>query len=316
MSRFLNALQITQYGGAEAFQFTQLPLPQPGPSQVLIAIRAIGTNPVDFKTRAGKGVAGRIQSLPFTLGWDVSGTVVAVGEGAELAPGTDVFGMVNFPLPGGAYASHVLAPASELTPKPAYLSHEQAAALPLAALTAYQALFEFADLQAGQTVLIHAAAGGVGHLAVQLASRAGAHVIGTGSARNEGFVRGLGATEFIDYTKQPFEEAVQNVDVVLEQLGAEVARRSVAVLRPGGALVSIVGGVTPELIAAHPEFKAASILVRAVPEHLKHLAELAAKGASASRNRGRTAINRGLASPSATRSRPHSRQDRAEYHSG
>lgn len=279
MSQTFKALQLVEFGGADAFQFAELPLPTPGPGQVLVAIRAIGTNPVDFKTRQGKGMASRYPGgLPFTLGWDVSGTVAAAGAGAGLEVGTDVSGMVNFPVPGGAYATHVLAPAAELAPKPGPLTHEQAAALPLASLTAYQALFEFAGLQAGQTVLVHAAAGGVGHLAVQLACHLGARVIGTASARNAEFVRSLGADEVVDYTQQPFEDVVRDVDVVLDAVGGEVARRSVAVLRSGGVLVSIVGGATAELIAANPHLKAGSILVRAVPEHLQHIAALAAQG--------------------------------------
>lgn len=187
---------------------------------------------------------------PFTLGWDVAGVIASTGPGVSaFAPGDEVLGLVGFPGAGNTYADYVLASANELIPKPAALTMEQAGGLPLAALTAWQALIGIARISAGQRILIHRAAGGVGHLAIQVAKTRKAHVIGTASAAKHGFLRSLGADELIDYTTADFVHETGAVDVVLDLLGGADAQRSAAVLKPGGLIVGAIGGnlgLTPE----------------------------------------------------------------------
>ncbi|MFI9550120.1 NADP-dependent oxidoreductase [Nonomuraea endophytica] len=178
---------------------------------------------------------------PFVVGWDVSGVVEAVGAGVTLyKPGDEVFGMLDYPRGAGAYAEYVAAPSRNFARKPVGTDHVRAAALPVAALTAWQALVDTADVRPGQRVLIHAAAGGVGHLAVQIAKARGAYVIGTASAAKHDFVRGLGADEVIDYTRTDFAEVVSDVDVVLNTVGGDYGPRSLPTLRSGGILISIL----------------------------------------------------------------------------
>lgn len=239
----MNAVQIHMYGGAEVLGVEAVPLPTLAAGQVLVNVYAAGVNPVDWKTREGHGVAGMLGENPFpmSLGWDISGVVTEVApDVTQFAVGDEVYGMVGFPGRGNAYTDYVAANANELAHKPKSLNHGAAGALPLAVLTAWQALFNIADLQAGQRVLVHAGAGGVGHLAVQLAKWKGAHVIATASARNAEWVRSLGAAEVVDYTATPFESAISDIDVVLDAVGGEVLARSVAVVKSGGILVSIV----------------------------------------------------------------------------
>ena len=238
----MRAARIHRYGGPEELVVEEAPEPEPGPGEVLVRVHAAGVNPVDWKTRGGKGMARIIgPDFPLVLGWDVSGTVVTTSPDARrYQPGDEVFGLVRFPQAAGCYADYVTAPESELVPKPSSLSHTEAAALPLASLTAWQALFDTARLEAGQSVLVHAAAGGVGHMAVQLAKARGARVTGTASAANAEFLRSLGVDQAVDYGAGPFEEEVSDVDVVLDSVGGEVTKRSGAVLRSGGTLVSIV----------------------------------------------------------------------------
>ncbi len=182
------------------------------------------------------------------LGWDISGTVIAGGKGVtQFNIGDDVFGMINFPGHARAYAQHVAAPAHHLALKPANISHEEAAAATLALLTVYQAMTKHVRITAGQRVLIHAAAGGVGHFAVQLAKHFGAYVIGTSSAANRDFVLSLGADEHVDYKTQRFEDVVHNVDFVLDTLGGENIVRSLEVIRKGGDIISIPSGLNAEV---------------------------------------------------------------------
>lgn len=231
---------ITQQvlGGPEVLTVAELDRPVPGPTEVLVRVHAAAVNPVDWKVRAGGGVLG---TPPFILGWDVSGVVAATGPGVTLwQPGDEVFGMPRFPRQAGAYAEYVTAPARHFARKPAGIDHVQAAALPLAGLTAWQTLVDTADVQPGQRVLIHAAAGGVGHLAVQIAKARGAHVIGTARAAKHDLVRALGADEVIDYTTTDFADRAHDVDVVLDTVGGDYAPRSLRVLRAGGVLVTIV----------------------------------------------------------------------------
>ncbi|MGW5018409.1 MULTISPECIES: NADP-dependent oxidoreductase [unclassified Streptomyces] len=248
----MRAVTIKEFGGPEVLAVERVARPEPLPTEVLVRVHAAGINPVDWKTRAGHGMAG-LQTLPLTLGWDVSGVVEEVGFGVTtLAPGDEVCAMPWFPRPAGGYAEFVTAPSRQFARKPASLSHAEAAALPLAALTAWQALVDTAHVTGGQRVLIHAAAGGVGHLAVQIAKHLGAEVVATARGHRHAWLRELGADETIDYTRQRFEEATGAVDVVLDLVGAADGTdvRSVAVTRPGGLIVSVPSGVSDALAAA------------------------------------------------------------------
>lgn len=199
--------------------------PAPGLSEILVAVHAAGINPTDWKNRTQPLTV--TAELPLILGWDVSGVVEAVGVGVTLfKPGDEVFGMLPYPGGVGSHAEYVTGPARAFTHKPAGIDHIQAGALPLAALTAYQALVDTADVQAGQRVLIHAAAGGVGHLAVQIAKSRGAYVIGTASAAKHNFVRSLGADEVIDYHTVDFTKAVGDTDVVLDPISFDTEGRA------------------------------------------------------------------------------------------
>ncbi|MBP0461354.1 NADP-dependent oxidoreductase [Streptomyces montanisoli] len=271
------ALHQTALGGPEVLRMTELPRPTPGPGQILVAVHAAGLNPTDFKHRA---VPVFLPPPPMTLGWDVSGTVVETGFGVTLfRPGDEVFGMLPYPYGAGSHAEYVTGPARAFVTKPAGIGHVQAGALPLAALTAWQALVDTADLREGQRVLIHAAAGGVGHLAVQLAKERGAHVTGTASAPKHDFLRELGADACVDYRSEDFTAAEEPYDVVLDTLGGETATRSVSVLRPGGVLVSLLPGAEDTGPAAE---KAGVCAVVMLVEHdqagMRAIAERAADG--------------------------------------
>ncbi|MDG4861997.1 NADP-dependent oxidoreductase, partial [Streptomyces sp. T-3] len=214
------AITATSWGGPEVLTSAEVERPEPGLGEILVRVHAAGVNPVDWKIRTGGPFVP--QAGPAILGYDVSGTIEAVGPGVTLyAPGDEVFGMPRFPELAGGYAEFVTAPARRFVPKPATVGHIEAAALPLAALTAWQALIDTAGLRAGQRVLIHAAAGGVGHLAVQIAKAQGAYVIGTASASNHAFLRELGADEVVDYSSVDFASVVREVDVVLDGVGGD-----------------------------------------------------------------------------------------------
>ncbi|MEU9553922.1 NADP-dependent oxidoreductase [Streptomyces fumanus] len=234
----MRAITQNVLGGPEVLQEVRLPRPEPRPNEVLVRVRAAGVNPTDWKHRATGGFLGE---PPFTLGWDVSGTVEATGVGvAAFQPGDEVFGMLSYPFGHGSHAEYVAAPARFFWHKPAGVDHVQAGALPLVSLTAWQALVERAELRPGQRVLIHAAAGGVGHVAVQIAKARGAHVIGTASAGKHGFLRSIGVDEPVDYHETDVTETFKDVDVVLDTLGGDTAVKSLRVLRPGGVVVSIL----------------------------------------------------------------------------
>jgi NADPH:quinone reductase-like Zn-dependent oxidoreductase len=233
----MKAIHQSELGPPEVLQLVELPDPEPGPTEVLVRVAAAGVNPVDWKTRAKGGFLGE---PPFTVGWDVAGTVERIGFGVtRFAPGDRVFGMPRFPREAAAYAELVTAPSRQFAPMPDELSWSEATALPLGALTAWQTLVDTAGLSAGQRVLIHAAAGGVGHLAVQIAKARGAHVIGTARAAHHGFLRELGADEAIDYTETEVADAVSDVDLVLDLVGGETGVKSLPTLRDGGLLISV-----------------------------------------------------------------------------
>ena len=266
----MKAMIIRQTGGPDVFEAADLPTPTPAAGEVRVRVRAVSVNPVDYKTRQANGFR---YPFPIVLGWDVAGTVDAVGEGVtRLQPGDDVFGMVRFPQEGRAYAEFVTAPETDLALKPPTLSFVDAAATTLAALTAQQAL-DHMDLRAGQSLLVHAAAGGVGHFAVQLARARGARVIGTASGANRDFVTGLGADAFVDYTAGRFEEAVGQVDAVLDAVGGETFTRSYSVVKPGGWLVTIAASPKPEA-APRTDIHTERILVKPSYTDLEALAAL------------------------------------------
>ncbi|XKK61837.1 NADP-dependent oxidoreductase [Streptomyces sp. ARC32] len=234
----MRAISQDVLGGPEVLKEVRLERPEPRPNEVLVRVRAAGVNPTDWKHRATGGFLGE---PPFVLGWDVSGVVESVGIGvAAFRPGDEVFGMLSYPFGHGSHAEYVTAPARAFTHKPAGIDHVQAGALPLVSLTAWHALVERADVRPGQRVLVHAAAGGVGHVAVQIAKARGAYVIGTASAGKHEFLRSLGADETVDYRETDFAEAVKDVDVVLDTIGGDTSLRSLRVLRPGGVVVSIL----------------------------------------------------------------------------
>ncbi|TGS18884.1 NADP-dependent oxidoreductase [Mesorhizobium sp. M2E.F.Ca.ET.209.01.1.1] len=226
-------------GGPDVLFVAEQPDPSPKPGEVLVRVKAAGINPVDGAVRGG--FYPLLGEPPFTLGWDISGTVAALGAGVrEFKVGDDVFGMPHFPKQAGAYAELATAPVDEIAAKPAAIDHARAAALPLAGLTAWQGLVRHGGLQAGQRALIHAGAGGVGHLAVQIAKARGAYVITTASPDKTDFVRAIGADEVIDYTREDFTRKAGNVDLVLDPIGGDHADQSLEVLRDGGVLVSLL----------------------------------------------------------------------------
>ncbi|MGW6848302.1 NADP-dependent oxidoreductase [Streptomyces virginiae] len=236
----MRAVTQDRPGGPEVLRLVETERPAPGPTEILVRVHAAGVNPADRQIRS-RGMFSTGVTPPFTLGFDVSGVVEEVGRGVTVfRPGDAVFGMPRFPHPAGAYADYVTAPARHFAHRPERLDHIHAAALPLAALTAWQALVDTAGVGPGTRVLIHAAAGGVGHLAVQIAKSRGAYVIGTAREAGHDFLRALGADEPVDHTRQDFAEVVSGVDVVLDAVGPAYWSRSLRTLRPGGTLISIV----------------------------------------------------------------------------
>ncbi|MFJ9565141.1 NADP-dependent oxidoreductase [Streptomyces fuscichromogenes] len=236
-TRSMRAVRQIDYGGPEVLQVAEIERPSPGPGEVLVRVRATGVNPADWKIRAG--LAGhRGLRPPFTPGMDLAGEVAAVGDDVTgFGPGDTVYGMV-YP-PGGAQAQYALARPGMLAPVPPGIDPVQAGALATAGLTAWQALAA-ARIGPGRKVLVHAAAGGVGHLAVQIAKAHGAHVTGSARPENHDFLRGLGADEVIDYTSQDFTDVLRDgVDVVLDPLGDDYGPRSLKILAPEGAYIDV-----------------------------------------------------------------------------
>jgi NADPH:quinone reductase-like Zn-dependent oxidoreductase len=247
----MKAIRIHGRGGPDRLAYEDAPQPHPGPREVLVHVKATGVIatelrwPETYQTKAGSE-----RSLPIP-GHDLAGVVVEVGPGVtDIAVGAEVYALTAFDR-DGAEAEYTIALPCELAPKPRSLDYVQAAAVPLSALTAWQAFFQYAGLASGQTVLIHGAAGGVGVFAVQLARWAGAYVIGTASARNSDFLRELGVNETIDYTTTRFEDVVHDVDIVLDTVGSETLERSWMVLKKGGVLVSVASPPSPEQAKAH-----------------------------------------------------------------
>jgi NADPH:quinone reductase-like Zn-dependent oxidoreductase len=265
-------------GGPEVLTWTEVDRPEPGATEVLVRVHAAGVNPTDWKSRASGRLLG---DPPAILGWDVSGVVEAVGLGVTLfRPGDEVFGMPRFPHKAGGYSEYVTAPSRHFAGKPAGIDHVHAAGLPLAALTARQVLVDTANVRPGQRVLIHAAAGGVGHLAVQIAKDLGAYVIGTASRPKHAFLSELGADELIDYTEEDFAEVVRDVDLVIDAIGGDYGSRSLRTLRDGGTLVHLAAEPDADLLrrAGERGIWAAGVLVE--PDHggMVAIAELVESG--------------------------------------
>ncbi|PRY62282.1 NADPH:quinone reductase-like Zn-dependent oxidoreductase [Glycomyces artemisiae] len=241
----MRAVVQDELGGPEVLHLAEVERPEPGPTEILVRVHAAGVNPTDWKSRESGGLTGL--KPPFILGWDVSGTVEAVGASVRLyAPGDEVYGMPRFPHQAGGYGQYVTAPARHFDFKPQSLTHVEAAAVPLTGLTAYQALVDNAGVREGQRVLVHAAAGGVGHLAVQIAKARGAYVIGTASEAKHGFLRSIGVDEAIDYRSTDFAAAVSDIDIVVDPIGGEYTAKSASVLKDGGFLMSVIPGDLPD----------------------------------------------------------------------
>lgn len=232
----MKAVQINEYGDENVLNLVDIERPAPGAEQVLIRVRAAGVNPVDWKIRDGMGAAFGLK-LPLVLGLEIAGTIEAVGENVrDFKPGDEVYSFSRAFT--GGYAEYAVANQTEIARKPDSLDFENAAAVPLAALTAWQSIFDLANLESGQRILITGASGGVGSMAVQLAKAKGAFIIGTASGKNEDFVKNLGADQFVDYTKQDFAEVVKDVDVVFDTVGGDTEARAFQTLKKGGFLVS------------------------------------------------------------------------------
>lgn len=264
------AIRAHDYGGPEQLILEPVARPSPKAGEVLVRILSTGVNPLDWKMRAGLTKAWQPLTFPWTPGLDAAGVVAGVGpETTTYQLGQAVLGIVP-----GSYAEYSVTSESNLVPKPQNLSFDQAASLPVGALTAWGAVVETAEVQSGQTVLVQGAAGGVGVMAIQLARWKGARVVGTSSAANLDFLRFLGVEQPIDYQAGPFETLVHDMDVVIDTVGGDVIDRSLQVLRPGGILVSIAGQVRQD------KAKALGVRVatsgRASAEHLREIVELVA----------------------------------------
>ncbi|HEX3589756.1 MAG TPA: NADP-dependent oxidoreductase [Pseudonocardiaceae bacterium] len=273
----MRSVRVHEFGGPEVLRVEEVPVPEPMPTEIRVRVVATSVNPVDFKNRSGRGP---LTDLPITLGWDVAGVVDKIGPGVtRFAVGDEVLGMPWFPRQAGAYAEYVTAPSRQFVRRPEGLSVAQAAGLPLAGLTAWQSLVDTAHVRKGQTVLVHAASGGVGHIAVQIAKALGAHVIGTASATNHDVLTRLGADELVDYRSTRFEDVVHDVDVVLDLIGGETGRRSVDVVHPDGLLVSVPSAASAEALRAARErgVRATGILVEPDQVGLDGLVSLVAR---------------------------------------
>ena len=264
----MQAIQAHDYGGPEVLKLEETPRPQPAADQVLIRLKAAGVNPADWKYRAGLYKQFMPLQFPWTPGLEGSGVVEAVGANVTtLKKGDEVYGTVT-----GGYAEYALALASDVQPKPARLTFEQAAAVPTGALTAWGAVIDTAKVEAGQRVLVHGAAGGVGTYAVQLAHWKGAHVTGTASAKNLEFVRSLGTENVIDYNATRFETVLHDMDVVIDTVGGDLPDRSGQVIRPGGIFVTIAARLAEDAGKAQ-NIRAVSA-GRAPTDRLKQISEL------------------------------------------
>jgi NADPH:quinone reductase-like Zn-dependent oxidoreductase len=257
----MKAVRIKRYGKDEPVELAEVERPEPGSGELQVKVRAAAVNPVDWKIRDGLGEMFGLK-LPLILGCEVAGTVEKAGdEVKDLTKGDEVYGYLS--AHSGGYAEYVVAPANEFVRKPKQVDFETATSVPVAALTAWQGIFDHGHLANGQRILITGASGAVGSMAVQLAKGKGAHVIGTGSGRNEEFVRGLGADEFVDYKTEKFEEHVSEVDVVFDMVGGETQERAFQTLKRGGFLVS---AVNPPSAEKAKEYGVTGAMVQMMPK--------------------------------------------------
>jgi NADPH:quinone reductase-like Zn-dependent oxidoreductase len=269
------AWRVHEFGTPDVMRFDRIARPEPGPGEVLVKVEAVGVGPWDAWIRAGKSALP--QPLPLTLGSDLSGDIAAVGSGvSHVRVGDSVYGVTN-PRFVGAYAEYALASAAMVSSKPATLTYIEAASVPVVAVTAWQALFDQAQVKAGDTIVIHGAAGNVGAYAVQLARRAGVHIIATASADDTTFLRDLGADRVIDFKNQGFEQEIQGADAVIDLVGGETQARSFQVLRRGGKLISAVSP-PDQALAQREGVAAAFFLVNVTTEYLTKIASLMDRG--------------------------------------
>ncbi|MGL5832302.1 MAG: NADP-dependent oxidoreductase [Waterburya sp.] len=269
----MKAIRIHDYGGLENIVYEDVSRPIPQAGQVLVKVAAAGVNPIDWKIRMGLLKDFFPYGMPLILGTDLAGVVADVGEDVTgLTVGQPVYGVADMTL-SGSYAEYALGRAEAIAPKPQTLSDVEAAGVAIVALTAWQALFEMGELQSGQSVLIHGAAGGVGSYAVQFAKLRGIKVFATASANNLDYVRDLGADEVIDYKTTPFEQVVNGVDMVLDTVGGETQTRSLDVLKPGGILVTTATPPDPDTVKAKG-VRAVMMMVQPKAEQLTEIAAL------------------------------------------
>jgi NADPH:quinone reductase-like Zn-dependent oxidoreductase len=267
----MKAVRVHGFGPPEVISLDDVPKPEPGDGEVVVRVKAAGIGPWDALIRSGKSVLP--QSLPLVLGADLSGVIDSIGASVEtLKVGDEVFGVTNNSFTG-AYAEYAIAKAAMIAPKPKSLNHAHAASVPVVAVTAWQMVFDFAQLSPGQAVLIHGGAGNVGGYAVQLAKRAGALVIATASAKDASYVRGLGADGVIDYRAARFEERVKEIDGVFDTVGGETLDRSYGVLKRGGIVVSSAAQPSKATAEQHG-VRAVFFLVQVTTERLRKIADL------------------------------------------
>lgn len=273
----MKAIRIHEFGGPEVLKTEEVPVPEPAADEVLVKIYATSVNPVDWKIRDGQRKERFPVNLPLILGWDVSGVVQQAGNAVRnLKPGDEVYGRPD-PTRNGTYAEYITVRANELGKRPLSIPHTQSAAVPMAALTAWQGLFDHGKLQQGQKVLIHAASGGVGTFALQFAKWKGAYVIGTTSGKNADLVKALGADEVIDYKNEDFEDKLTAIDLVFDTLGAETQKRSLQVLKAGGRLITTLNPEYKEEADARDIFLE-GFTAQSYPDQLEKIAQLIDEG--------------------------------------
>ena len=267
----MKAIRIHSFGGSDLLTLEDVPAPRPQAGEILIKVRAAGVNPVDYKMRSGQYKAAEIHP-PVTLGREVSGVVESVGPAVtEIKAGDEVYAMLG--ANSGGYAEYAVAKSKEAAVKPATLDHVRAAAVPLAALTAWQGLFDHGKLMAGERVLIHGAAGGVGHFAVQFAKNRGAYVVATAKSEDEPLLRKLGADEVIDYRTERFDDRGRDIDLVLDLIAGETQQRSWNVLKEGGRIISTLQPPAGEEAARH-HAQGKAFMVEPKHEQLAEIARL------------------------------------------
>jgi len=278
----MKAAVLQAPGAPENLIIKEIAAPTIQDTEVLVKVKAVSINPVDVKTRSGKALYGQLKTEnPVIVGWDMAGEVTDIGKDVkQFKPGDAVFGMVNFPGHGKAYAEYVAAPESHLALKPANITYQEAAATTLAALTAWQVLVHLANIKSGHKVFIQAAAGGVGHYAVQIAKHFGAYTIGTASVTNADFLKEIGLDEHIDYTKEDFTEQAEDVDIFFDTLGVDSVAKAISVVKNNGQIISILGGCNEDNNekAAAANIKTTNYLVQSSGEDMKQLAQLLAAG--------------------------------------